>query len=194
MRLFARLRRVPKSIRRADIVAGVVFGVLLIVGIVFAVASVKSDKNTLSAQSGTATPTATATHRNAPPATAPPHSPRALAVTTPAAQPALAPPTTAAPRRTQVAPRSTQPVPPPIRTTAPPPVHTTAPPPTHTVAPLPTHTTAPPPSTCTPTTSSGKCYEPGEFCSQAEHNETGVAGDGKAIKCEDNDGWRWEPA
>jgi len=47
---------------------------------------------------------------------------------------------------------------------------------------------------CHPTTSSGNCYQPGEFCSAAEHGETGVAGDGETIKCEDNNGWRWEPA
>jgi hypothetical protein len=46
---------------------------------------------------------------------------------------------------------------------------------------------------CHPTTSSGNCYEPGELCSIAEHGETGVAGDGETIKCEDNNGWRWEP-
>jgi hypothetical protein len=58
---------------------------------------------------------------------------------------------------------------------------------------------APPPPThaapagCHPKTSSGNCYEPGEFCSAAEHGETGVAGDGKTITCTDVNGyWRWE--
>ena len=47
---------------------------------------------------------------------------------------------------------------------------------------------------CHPTTSSGNCYKPGEFCSTAEHGETGVAGDGETITCEDVNGyWRWEP-
>jgi hypothetical protein len=27
----------------------------------------------------------------------------------------------------------------------------------------------------------------------SDHGVTGVAGDGKTIKCEDNEGWRWEP-
>lgn len=46
---------------------------------------------------------------------------------------------------------------------------------------------------CNPKTSSGNCYEPGEFCSKAEHGETGVAGDGKTITCTDVHGrWRWE--
>jgi hypothetical protein len=58
----------------------------------------------------------------------------------------------------------------------------------------------PPPTTapaaqagCHPLTNSGHCYEPGEFCRQSDHGMSGVAGDGKAIVCEDNDGWRWEP-
>jgi hypothetical protein len=53
---------------------------------------------------------------------------------------------------------------------------------------------APAPATCYPKTSSGHCYEPGEFCRTADHGMTGVAGDGKAIICQDNNGWRWEPA
>ena len=71
-------------------------------------------------------------------------------------------------------------------------------------APAPT-TQAPPPSSapppspsapsgCYPKTSGGNCYEPGEFCSAAEHGETGVAGDGKAIECENTDPgstWHW---
>ena len=46
---------------------------------------------------------------------------------------------------------------------------------------------------CAPTTPSGNCYEPGEFCSAADHGMTGVDGSGDAIRCEDNNGWRWEP-
>jgi type IV secretory pathway VirB10-like protein len=49
------------------------------------------------------------------------------------------------------------------------------------------------PAGCTPKTDAGNCYEPGEFCRTGDRGTTGVAGDGKAIKCEDNDGWRWEP-
>ena len=53
---------------------------------------------------------------------------------------------------------------------------------------------APPaPASCYPKTSGGNCYEPGEFCSKAEHGETGVAGDGKTITCRNVSGsWRWE--
>ena len=46
---------------------------------------------------------------------------------------------------------------------------------------------------CRPLTNAGKCYEPGEFCRTSDHEATGVAGDGKTIICENNDGWRWEP-
>jgi hypothetical protein len=57
-------------------------------------------------------------------------------------------------------------------------------------APSATHATS---AGCYPKTSSGNCYEPGEFCSTAEHGETGVAGDGKTITCTDVNGyWRWE--
>ena len=49
------------------------------------------------------------------------------------------------------------------------------------------------PASCYPLSNEGTCYEPGEFCRKTDHGKTGVAGDGKAIKCEDNDGWRWEP-
>jgi hypothetical protein len=50
------------------------------------------------------------------------------------------------------------------------------------------------PASCHPKTNGGNCYEPGEFCRNADHGASGVAGDGKAITCENNDGWRWEPA
>ena len=46
---------------------------------------------------------------------------------------------------------------------------------------------------CHPLSNEGTCYEPGEFCRKSDHGVTGVAGDGKTIICEDNDGWRWEP-
>jgi len=53
--------------------------------------------------------------------------------------------------------------------------------------------TAPPAASCYPLTNGGNCYEPGEFCRSTDHGVTGVAGDGEAIECEDNNGWRWEP-
>ena len=63
----------------------------------------------------------------------------------------------------------------------------------------PAHSTSPSPSaaapaSCHPLTNGGNCYEPGEYCRNSDHGVTGVAGDGKTIVCEDNDGWRWEPA
>jgi hypothetical protein len=72
---------------------------------------------------------------------------------------------------------------------APQPPATAAPP-----APPPSPSAAPPPASCYPKAASGNCYEPGEFCSEADHGITGVAGDGEKIICEDNNGWRWEPA
>jgi hypothetical protein len=50
-----------------------------------------------------------------------------------------------------------------------------------------------PPAACYPLSSRGTCYEPGEYCPDADHGLTGIAGDGEAIICENNDGWRWEP-
>lgn len=75
---------------------------------------------------------------------------------------------------------------------------TRAPAPQQTTQPVVQQTTTaaapPPPAGCTPRTPSGGCYEAGEFCSSAEHGETGVAGDGAAIKCEPPSSgktWRW---
>lgn len=61
-------------------------------------------------------------------------------------------------------------------------------------APAPNSSSPPAQGGCYPKASSGNCYEPGEFCSSAEHGETGVAGDGKTIKCEppaSGSTWRW---
>lgn len=49
------------------------------------------------------------------------------------------------------------------------------------------------PAGCHPRTDAGHCYEPGERCRTSDAGVTGVAGDGKAIRCEENDGLRWEP-
>jgi hypothetical protein len=79
-----------------------------------------------------------------------------------------------------------------LLSTQPTPNPTPAPTPT---APTPTTPTPTPPTPtgCYPLTSSGNCYEPGEYCPNADHGMSGVAGDGKSIVCEDNNGWRWEP-
>ena len=50
------------------------------------------------------------------------------------------------------------------------------------------------PAGCYPISDEGTCYEPGEYCREDDYGTSGVAGDGEAITCEDNDGWRWEPA
>jgi hypothetical protein len=50
------------------------------------------------------------------------------------------------------------------------------------------------PAGCYPLSNEGTCYEPGEYCRNADHGASGIAGDGEAITCEDNNGWRWEPA
>lgn len=47
---------------------------------------------------------------------------------------------------------------------------------------------------CYPLTNGGNCYEPGEYCRDSDHGKHGIAGNGEAIVCEDNNGWRWEPA
>lgn len=69
---------------------------------------------------------------------------------------------------------------------------TTAPPPLPTTAPSPPPTAAPP--SCYPLTDGGNCYRPGEYCRNSDHGVTGRAGDGQMIVCQDNNGWRWEPA
>lgn len=50
------------------------------------------------------------------------------------------------------------------------------------------------PAGCYPLSDEGTCYEPGEYCRDDDHGTSGIAGDGQAITCEDNDGWRWEPS
>jgi hypothetical protein len=50
------------------------------------------------------------------------------------------------------------------------------------------------PAGCYPLSNEGTCYEPGEYCRNADHGVSGMAGDGEAITCEYNNGWRWEPA
>jgi hypothetical protein len=94
--------------------------------------------------------------------------PRAAAVSAvaaPTTQPAVAEPTTQPVASPSPAPVATQPVASP--------------------------TTA---ASCYPLSDEGTCYEPGEYCRDDDHGMSGVAGDGKSIVCEDNDGWRWEPA
>ncbi len=67
------------------------------------------------------------------------------------------------------------------------------PPPPPSPAPAPS-TSAAAPAGCFPKASTGNCYEPGEFCSSAEHGQSGIAGDVKSITCENTDPgstWHW---
>jgi len=62
--------------------------------------------------------------------------------------------------------------------------------------PAPKVTTPPPapPTGCYPKTSSGNCYEPGEFCPEADAGMTGIAGDGERITCVLESGrYHWHP-
>ena len=180
-----------KEFRRFDIVVGAVFIILVIIGVVTVGNSSKPAANSshvtrattaagpasapVVVHSGTLSPSATPSM--------PPPSPSARrlgALTEPSTPSAAAPaPDKAVRARAAPAePASTRPAPPP-----PPPA-----------APPATQAAPAAPAACTPKTDAGNCYEPGEFCRDSDHGATGVAGDGKAIRCEDNDGWRWEPA
>ncbi len=79
-----------------------------------------------------------------------------------------------------------------VTTTAPapaPPPSSQAPPP-----PPPSSAAPPAPAGCHPTTPSGNCYEPGEYCPTADAGMTGVAGDGETIVCELESGrYHWHP-
>lgn len=60
--------------------------------------------------------------------------------------------------------------------------------------PAPAPAASPTPTGCYPISDEGTCYEPGEYCRADDYGTSGIAGDGEAITCEDNDGWRWEPS
>lgn len=98
---------------------------------------------------------------------------------TPAAAPSTASPS---PSRTTVS------IPPAV---APSPAYT---PPAYTPPTAPAAPRSAPAAACYPLTNGGNCYEPGEYCRDSDHGASGVAGDGESISCEDNNGWRWEPA
>jgi hypothetical protein len=85
------------------------------------------------------------------------------------------------------------PSPAPVQTT-PAPVQTTPAPVQTTPAAAVPPPASPTPAGCYPLSDEGTCYEPGEYCRDDDQGMSGVAGDGEAITCEDNDGWRWEPA
>lgn len=98
-------------------------------------------------------------------------APETAPLTSQVTSPPLAPPTVTSPPRSPVTTRPAAPV-----------------------------TTRPvrPPVTATPSSGcyvdpEGNCYRAGEFCPDALHGQT-VRGESGLIICEDNDGWRWEPA
>jgi hypothetical protein len=68
-----------------------------------------------------------------------------------------------------------------------------APQPISSAAPTPQPAPTPIPTGCYPHTNSNNCYEPGEYCRNSDHGISGVAGNGEAIICTNNNGWRWEP-
>jgi hypothetical protein len=121
------------------------------------------------------------------------------AATTLQTQPAESPaptPSDPSPTTGTFAPHTTTPAPVAVRTSAPRPVAARATQPA-TQAPPPAPANPPaaaPAASCHPLTNSGNCYEPGEYCRNADHAAHGVAGNGEAIVCTDNNGWRWEPA
>ena len=46
---------------------------------------------------------------------------------------------------------------------------------------------------CHPLSKAGNCYEPGEQCAKTQHHDSGKAGNGAKIRCENVRGvWRWE--
>jgi hypothetical protein len=115
----------------------------------------------------------------------PTHKAAASNSTAPVTASAAASSSSPAPVRTQ-APATTAPP-----STAP----TTAPAAPPTTAPAAPPTTAPAAPACSPLTSGGNCYEPGEFCPAKDHGMSGIAGDGKAITCSyysSSGTWHWK--
>jgi hypothetical protein len=95
----------------------------------------------------------------------------------------------AKPRKTPVTVQATVPAP-----TATAPVAAPAPPPATAPAVARSSSAAAAPAGCSPLSNENTCYQPGERCRAADHGKSGIAGDGKAITCENNHGWRWEPS
>jgi hypothetical protein len=46
-------------------------------------------------------------------------------------------------------------------------------------------------ASCYPLSNAGNCYNAGQFCRDADHGRSGIAGNGDAITCQDKNGWRW---
>lgn len=143
-------------------------GLVFVIGIAAAAAS-SSSSSTPQPRASSLTPKVTVAEA------------RSTARKTPAPTATTAVPST--PAQTTPAPAQTTPAAQPVTTSTP--ARTTAAP-----APSPSSQA---PAKCYPLSDEGTCYEPGEYCRDSDHGVSGVAGNGEAIKCEDNDGWRWEP-
>lgn len=164
------------SVRRRGLVTAAVAIVVVI-----ALPSTNPPTPTTTALRPTAVGATTSTP--APPAPAPSSQSARPSEATTASTPAASAPETsaaAAPVDTSAA----------VRTSAPAPVQTSATPVQTTTAPQPVQSTAQ--QSCYPLTNSGKCYKPGEYCRTADRGMTGIDAEGDPIKCEDNNGWRWE--
>jgi hypothetical protein len=124
----------------------------------------------------------------------PQRPPSTIPVQTSAAPRTTAPRTTPEPRTTAATPTTTSPAPPPPA--QPPTSHAFVAPPPHTTPPAPPVAPPPPATTvsCHPLSNGGNCYSAGQFCRNTDHGVHGIARNGEAIVCADNNGWRWEPA
>jgi hypothetical protein len=166
--------RKPWHKRRWVRITGAISGALVVI-----IALTNHSGTSPAAATSPAKPAATAPAKSATPkAQAPKATPKR---TKPAAPAAPANPTQAPASPAQTMPAAAAPAQP----SSPAPVQSTQP-------------TAPPaaatPAGCYPLSNGGTCYEPGEYCRNADHGVSGMAGDGEAITCEYNNGWRWEPA
>ena len=162
------------SVRRRGIITAAV-GIVVII----ALSSANPPPTTTTVLSPTAIG-GTASTSPASVSTSPPAVP-STAAPSPVVTKSRTPVTSAPPKTTAAAP---------VRTSAAPAYTPPAPAPT-TQAPKPVQTTAQPQG-CYPLTSGGNCYKPGDYCRIADHGSTGIDANGDAIKCEDNNGWRWE--
>jgi hypothetical protein len=171
------------SVRRRGLVTAAV-GIFVI----FALASQGSQPPTTTTALNPKT-VVTASSSSAP-ASSRPAAP-APSASSPSATPSRTPATSAAPHTSAAAPVHTTAAP--VRHTSAAPVHTTAAPVHTTKAPQPVKTTTSKPSCYPRAASSGNCYTPGEFCSKAEHNTSGIDASGDPITCkQDGSYWRWE--
>jgi hypothetical protein len=167
------------SVRRR----GIVTAVVAVVALIFAVGTTNQQPTSTTTVLGpTATASSSATQsQSQSPSPSPTQSPSASQSASPSSAATSAVATTSTTTTTSAA----------RKTTSAPVVHTSAAP-VHTTKTAQPVQTTPHKASCYPLTNSGKCYTPGEFCRTSDHSVSGIDANGDAIKCEDNDGWRWE--